>query len=527
MLFKNTKNQNIFITLLNLLSVKYTDASANKYFNEHPHKYNLLGLSQMLSEYGIANGGTLIKDKENDILNIETPFIAQAGGAFVAVKKVSNDKINYIWEGLNIEEPIKNFCEGWTGIVLLVESNATSAEPKYRENRKAELYNFLQKTILLLSLCLVCIISFIKQSTFNNFGLTIALIVNIIGIFVSYLLVQKHMHIHSEYGDKICSLFKKTDCNDVLESEAAKLLGVIGWSEIGLGYFVSNLIFIIFTPQLILYMNIINICVLPYSFWSIWYQGWKAKQWCPLCLIVQVLLWAIFIVNIIFGNVVMPVLNIPNLFSFGCIYLIPLLIINLCVPRLSKISKIVQITQEMNSLKANDKLFIPLLKEQQYFEVKKSTSSIMFGNPEANILITILTNPHCNPCAKMHFRVEKLLEQTNNLCVQYIFSSFEERLYSSNKFLIAAFLKNKLGETQKIYTDWFEKGKFEKEEFFQKYNMDIENDDVQMEFQHHNQWIEETKISATPTILVMGYKLPENYKIEDLRHFKDLEVSPK
>jgi protein-disulfide isomerase/uncharacterized membrane protein len=362
---------------------------------------------------------------------------------------------------------------------------------------------------------------------YDNNGLTLALIVNIIGISIGYLLVQKHMHIHSEYGDKICSLFKKSDCNDVLETKAANFLGIIGWSEIGLGYFISNIIIILFTPHLIFYMNLINICVLPYSFWSIWYQGWKAKQWCPLCLIVQVLLWAIFIVNIIFGFFVMPVLNMPNIFSIGCIYLIPILIINLLVPKLSEISKIVQITQEMNSLKANDKLFVPLLKEQPYFEVEKSTSSILFGNTEANILITILTNPHCNPCAKMHSRVEKLLEQTNNLCVQYIFSSFEESLDSSNKFLVAAYLKNKLGDTRKIYTDWFEKGKFAKEEFFQKYSMDIENENVRMEFQHHNQWIEETKISATPTILVMGYKLPENYKIEDLRHFKDLDVNSK
>jgi uncharacterized membrane protein len=412
--------------------VKYTDASANKYFNEHPHKYNLFGLSQMLSDYGIANGGTLIKDKENDILNIETPFIAHAGGAFVAVKKVSHDKVNYIWEGLYIEETKKNFCEGWTGIVLLLEPNESSVEPKYKENKKVELFNFLQKTVLLLALCLVFIMSFLKQSMYDNIGLTLALIVNIIGISIGYLLVQKHMHIHSEYGDKICSLFKKSDCNDVLETKAANFLGIIGWSEIGLGYFISNIIIILFTPHLIFYMNLINICVLPYSFWSIWYQGWKAKQWCPLCLIVQVLLWAIFIVNIIFGFFVMPVLNMPNIFSIGCIYLIPILIINLLVPKLSEISKIVQITQEMNSLKANDKLFVPLLKEQPYFEVEKSTSSILFGNTEANILITILTNPHCNPCAKMHSRVEKLLEQTNNLCVQYIFSSFEESLDSSN-----------------------------------------------------------------------------------------------
>ena len=48
------------------------------------------------------------------------------------------------------------------------------------------------------------------------------------------------MHIHSLFADKICSLFSKSDCNNVLESNVAKPWGIFGWSEIGLDYFVSN-----------------------------------------------------------------------------------------------------------------------------------------------------------------------------------------------------------------------------------------------------------------------------------------------
>jgi len=514
-------------TILDYINVKHTETSANKCFNEHPHKYNLFGLSQMLSDYGIANWGTIIKDKANDVLNIETPFIAHSGGAFVVVKKVTHDFVNYIWEGINVNVTMQNFQQGWTGAVLLVESTENSIEPKYKENKKIELFNHLQKLVLLLAVSFVLVGSYIEQSLFGNLGLSISLVVNIIGVLIGYLLVQKHMHIHSEYGDKICSLFKQSDCNDVLESNAAKFLGIIGWSEIGLGYFVSNMGIMLFSPQLLVYLNIINILILPYSFWSIWYQGWKAKQWCPLCIIVQVLLWTIFLVNLIFGFIKIPEVTLTDIIGIGCIYLIPLLFINLLVPKLSEIRKIKRITQEINSLKANENIFIPLLKEQPYFKVDRSTSCIVFGNPNADILITILTNPHCEPCAKMHIRIEKLLEHTNNLCVQYIFSSFFESLDSSNKFMIAAYLKNNMIRSQEIYTEWFQKGKLIKEDFFKKYNLDIESVAVEKEFALHKQWISETKIKATPTILVMGYKLPDNYKIEDLRYLKSLDVDAK
>jgi len=35
------------------------------------------------------------------------------------------------------------------------------------------------------------------------------------------------------------------------------------------------------------------------------------------------------------------------------------------------------------------------------------------------------------------------------------------------------------------------------------------------------------KFRATPTILVNGYKLPDNYKIEDLRYFTEFNVEVK
>ena len=76
-----------------------------------------------------------------------------------------------------------------------------------------------------------------------------------------------------------------------------------------------------------------------------------------------------------------------------------------------------------------------------------------------------------------------------------------------------------------IFSEWFEKGKYTKEEFFQKYNVSLESAEVMDEFKKHKLWIEETKIAATPTILVSGLKLPSNYKIEDLLFFKDLEVN--
>jgi hypothetical protein len=79
---------------------------------------------------------------------------------------------------------------------------------------------------------------------------------------------------------------------------------------------------------------------------------------------------------------------------------------------------------------------------------------------------------------------------------------------------------------EQIFTDWFEKGKPLKEKFFDHLQLDITHPAIETEFQKHNTWKEKTQIRATPTIFVNGYKLPDNYKIEDLRNFTEFKSEP-
>lgn len=523
MFLGSKKQQNVLTSMLTLLNVKHTERFSNKYFNEHPHKYNLFGLSKMLSDYGVDNAGVKIENKTEDIMNIETPFVAHMGGDFVLVYNVSDKDVKYRNGNLKINVSQETFCNSWTGIVLLVDANRDSIEPNYKENWRKELLQLGLKFSLILAIFLLLIIIFINNHSYSNIGLSISLVINIIGAYTGFLLVQKQLKIHSSYSDKICSLFKQADCNNILESDAAKLWGVFGWSEIGFSYFLSNIIILVFVPHLIPYYTIINICTLPYTVWSISYQKFKAKQWCILCLIVQLILWSIFVVNLIFQFIQTPVFDLLNIIVLISIYLISFLTITLLIPYLSEQSKIENITQEINSLKANDKILTLLLKEQPHYSCDKSTSNILFGNPDADILITILTNPHCNPCAKMHNRIEKLFKSgISNICIQYIFSSFDPSLDISNKFLITVYQNKNEDEILSIYNRWFTEGKSDKETFFKEFSFDLAAQNVDNEFKKHLQWKSETKLTATPTILINGYKLPDNYQIEDLKYISEI-----
>lgn len=522
------RKDNVLTTFLRCLGIKYTDQYAEKLFNEHPHKYNLFGLSKMLSEYKIENQGIKILDKGKLIHDLEAPFIAHIGFDFVVVYKINKEIVSYIWQKRDISVSIQEFCKIWTGIILYAEPDEMSIEPDFKNHHKKEKFKQLEKSALLVILVLLLAFAFIKNGVYSRIECFLLAIINIAGIYTGYLLVLKQMHIQSEYADKICSLFKQSDCNNILDSDAAKFGGVIGWSEIGLGYFITNIFIITCLPTYLPYMAIINIISLPYSFWSIWFQKFKAKQWCPLCLIVQLLLWLIFGVNLIFGVISISVFNLIDLLLVGSLYLISMLFINILIPNLGKNKNEERAIQELNSLKADEDILATFLRKQPKYTVDKNSSKILFGNPDANILITILTNPHCEPCGRMHTRVEKILSENKNICIQYIMSYFSSlNLEISNKFLIAVYLNNEEEERMTVYNRWFNKEKYNKDNFIKSYNLNLEAEEVIKEFEKHSIWKEQSGLSATPTILLNGHILPNNYKIEDLRYITNLDVDSK
>lgn len=524
------KSHNIFVYLLKLLEVRHTYSFSNKYFNEHPHKNNLFGLSQMLSNYGILNAGTHIVDKETALFDIELPFIAHLND-FTVVYKIEHDKVHYFWNGKRIVIPVSEFIQSWSGVILLTETTPDSIEPGYNEHRKKELVDIIQQLILTLAVVMILGITFFMHNLFMQPAISSLLFVNLVGVYISYILVLKQMNFNSQYADKICLLFSKSDCNNVLESEGAKLWGIFGWSEIGLGYFFANVLILLFLPHLIPLLSLLNIFTLPFTFWSVWYQKTKAHQWCPLCLIAVCLLWIIFILSCLFGYIRLPAFdwnNLSDLLFIGSLYAIPVLALNFLLPKLSDGRQVEELRQEINSLKANEGLFRTLLSQQPFYEVSKADSQILFGNADAQLTLTIFTNPFCNPCSIMHKRVENLLKETNqNICVQYIFSSFNKNLEYANCYLNAIYLEKDKATAMRLYAEWFERGKLLEEAFFNDLQLDMTNPSIEVEFQKHESWKEKTQLRTTPTIIVNGYQLPTNYKIEDLRYFTEFNVDVK
>ena len=510
-------------TYLHELKVTFTRSFADKLFAEHPHRYNLYGLSDMLSVYKIENTGVQVEDK--DLGELTFPFVAHVGNDFVVVSHLSGQMMEYIWRGKRISVPVEEFKRLWSGIALVAEPGKSSVEPEYRKHWKAEFLSSVQKIGMIMILAILLLLGCLQHQLFSSVAGSLVLLINLAGVGVTYLLLLKQGKIQSEYTDKICSLFKQGDCNSVLESEAAKLWGVFSWSEIGLGYFVSSLIMTVFYPQWGPYLVLVNLLSLPYTVWSVWYQHKVAKQWCPLCLSVLLLLWLTAIVNACVGWQ-WPTFEIQEVLSVAILYLLPFLALHFLTERWFRSEQLKSVTYELNNLKASENVFLSQLEQQPRYEVGAATSQILWGCPQAKLRITILTNPHCNPCAQMHKRIGTLLkEMGDKVCVQYIFSSFNKELENSARFLLAVYQQEKRDKAEMIYNEWFAGKKYLGEAYIMTFGYDLRTAEVSQELDNHNEWRYKNKLTATPTILINGYQLPDNYKIEDMRYLGDLNIN--
>jgi hypothetical protein len=437
--------KNILTIILSLLKVKYTKSFSEKLYNEHPDKDSLWGLSKILLKYGIESLGLKLNEKEA-LLSLDVPLISVYENQFIVIYKITPNSIYYIYNREKKEKTIENFLIDWTKLVLIIESDENSMEPDYNVHRKEELVRTAEKVLLLFTCIVSGSILYIKNLFFNSLWVSLLIIINMLGVYVSYLLLQKQVHIHNRYVDKICHSIKSGNCNSVLNSSAAKLWGIFSWSEIGFTYFIFNIILIFTKFQT--WVVIVNIIALPYSFWSVWYQKFKVKQWCLLCLIVQFLLWAICIVNLSFHCIHVPTIDLTEILFISCTYIILSLITHIFISKVGdeKINR--EIAFITNSIKMKNNIFSLLLNEQPYFHVDTSVSKILFGNIQADTLITIVTNPYCRACALMHKKVNELLKRAKDkICIQYIISSFSPSLEFTEKFLIGAYLQNNLDNT--------------------------------------------------------------------------------
>ena len=498
---------------------------------QHPDYPSLLSLGDTLDRYHIENAALRIDAEQLALLQV--PYIAHLrtnGGTFVMVESATGEAFTYHNEkGKRITETREDFLKKWSGVVFIAEPTEASGEKDYATKRQKEQLENLRWPLIIAGFVLLTAVG-IFQSPNLSTGVLLGL--KATGILLTALLLSVQYGKTNDFTDSLCRLNQKTDCNHILTSPAAKITSWLGWSEVGFFYFMGGWIALIIAGEAQFDIRhsefvILSMLALPYTFWSIWYQWRVAKQWCPLCIAVQVVIWAEVAVGSLEMMEVNPVSLLPTMdYRLWTSFLPPILLWLIIKPLLQKSQDAERWRGELRRFKNNPALFEALLNQQKQMpSVPADLQPLILGNPAAEHTITMVTNPYCGPCAKAHIQLEEVLAENPNLKAQIIFAVCHDsdgrktkvvkHMISLSLLVSEERIRNGIeapiggGPSQGLGA-WYAQATKSYDTWAAQYPADVSivPDNI---IAAHCEWTKMVNIEGTPSFFVDGRKLPELY----------------
>ncbi|AFK05506.1 peptidase C39 bacteriocin processing (plasmid) [Emticicia oligotrophica DSM 17448] len=503
---------------LKAIGAKVTEETVEETLKNHPDYPSLLATSDALNEWKIEN--VTVRIKPEQLSELQTPFLTYLyinDGIFVLVKSIKNDFIEWVHttEGFK-REKTDEFLKKWNGVVLMAETNADSGEKNFTENNKKEILSNLRTPVLLLGATLL-VISIFYYNFSTNWHYNALLLTKFAGIIVSSLLLWQIIDKNNPFINNLCQAGGKANCNAILSSNAAQVTSWLSWSEVGFFYFVGGFVALLINPNSMFILWGIGSTALFYTFWSIYYQAFVVKQWCTLCLSIQMLFIVEFLLNIQFlweFNLNFSKLNYSELVAILSAVSGAVLFWIFLKPILQKSQQVSPLKNDLRRFKNNPNLFLSLLQNQAeipYFPQDMT----LFGNPNAEHKLTMVTNPFCQPCAKTHKIVEELLFTNENLKCQVIFSASNHK--DDKRGIVARTILSLPKDQQAIALhQWYENEERNIEKW-QTQLGSIGNEKTENIIEQHKTFCEVAKVEGTPTLYLDGYKLPQLYRLADLK----------
>lgn len=526
---KRNKEENTVFVLqkaIRRLKIKVTDSSIREFLLAHPYYPSLKSVCDALNKWGVEYYPLKLEIEE--IKDLEVPFIAHLkvfGGQLVFVEKIENDNVFFsATEGENQKEMFTKFADKLSGAVVVMDAVKGSGEKGYRQIRQNEILNkillpFGISTVLLLGL-LSILLNFGDMSTRHTLIFWGLIITKITGIVASLLLVMHEFKIHSPLIDKICGFSSKTDCDEVLASNASRLFGWLNWADVGLIYFISTLIYILGVSgnPSFGFLAVISLVSLPYPAFSIYHQSVKIKKWCPFCMLVQLVLLAEF-------ALLLPVFKLMTFTGTDALKLIYSFFVTAALWLIYKAyyTKTSEFILERNSFlqfKRNPDIFTFLLNNNGYHEIIEDKNSLILGSPDAAITVTAFLSLYCNPCAKAFKQITALLENHPDIKVNVIFSVYDdEETIETINTLYYLYTKRNSEVIIDFLNKWYSipipsrKSLIKNEMVLEQYNI------AQIIKNNNKRLFAEYKVEGTPTIYISGYLFPIQYGFSYIEYY--------
>jgi uncharacterized membrane protein len=521
----NPSEKNAFTAVNNLLKiakVNVTETTLKSKLLQHSDFPTLISLSDVLTDLKVDNMATRINPYQ--LSEIPLPAIAhfENGAGYVIINKIEDNNVEWFHDKMGIKrESIAEFSQKWQGITLLTQPSEKSGEESYPKNRRFEIIENLRNPFIISSLTLILgyfIWTHFANLSFENTNSFYAfLIAKFAGVIVSSFLIWYSIDANSSFLRSVCEINNKTNCGNILNSEAAKIFGWLTWSEIGLFYFTGGFLALLFSnnlPETLLILKWLNVLALPYTVWSVYYQAFVAKEWCVLCLTVQVLLWIeFFTLSSISFTLNSDIIN--SLINLSLCFLSVIIVWAFIKKPLQNSGRFDETYNTLQKIKFDPDYVKGILsKERMLPPIFEEMKVVRMGNPDAKNVITIALNPSCASCSRTFGEVQRLNKNPQYRCLIIFATSQEPNDIDANVANGILSLPNE--QMEEAAQKWFQNINQNQQKW--KISLSIkensENFNQQMAF--HLRWLELAGIVSAPAIFLNNAELPSVFGIPNI-----------
>lgn len=481
----------------------------------HTEYPSLLAISDTLSFFNVQN--IVIKLDFGDIVHLPKNFIAlikkNNEQPFLTLIEKNTQGFKYQYGKKELIASETEFKDLYKDVVLVAE---TEVNDKVKTTS-----NFKTSTLIIMCFLLYIIFLFVNQS---NLLIFLFSFLSLIGIYFSVQAILKEVGVETKFSASVCNLSASSDCDAVIKSIGVDSLGKFNYSNFSLAFFIAQfLLFFVaqvaskvdafFNFQFYLLLSSIPITIL-----SIYHQVKIAKKWCTICLLIIGLLYSqigvVYSVNTSFLKINSLVVLV-FLFFFSISYFLLMVIKD--VLKVKNEQKVALI--EAYRFKRNNNLFQLALTNSQTVEVEANSSSLLVGNPKAELKITLITNPFCGFCKEAHQIIEKIFKiYKEKICINFHFNYNIENKDEVSKTIHHSFVELYFSQGQESFMSALQKW------FEEKITPVIENftmNELRINQILNQQFIinQNNNINFTPCIVINDKIYPKFYDRKDLIYY--------
>jgi len=415
----------------------------------------------------------------------------------------------------------------WTGYVLDVTEHTLLEKSKNKELKQAATIR-LASTALLLTL-MAYFITTITFTGFINAGVvplgTGLILVKLFGLLVCSILIWNDIDGSNTIVQNICSGFGKSGCTKVINSSIAqKFEKFLSFSEIGFTYFLGSLIFLLIVPlsdariNLLALVSYASIVFISFSFI---HQKFILKEWCLLCMLVQLCLVGEILLFFFLIDVTPNFhFSINTVLSLLLPFILIITLIKYVKPPVTNSKSLHNVKQRYNKLKYDRETFATMLRNSRSAVPPTENLGILKNSGSQFNLIKIC-NPYCGPCSSVHPILAELVKQ-KIINLRIIFTTRPDE--TSREFEIVSHLlainEGNEYDIEEALNLWYSTKNYDL--FAEKFKI---SDELRIKQKGKilkmAEWCLANSITHTPTLFFNNKLLPKIYDANDLKTLLD------